>query len=73
LAHTVFRSLSILFVMAGLAPAMHGLILSARQGVDDRHKAGHDRIEAKKVVDVRTKRGMTGQIRPVIRSTRAVI
>jgi hypothetical protein len=28
--------------MAGLVPAIHAFIFSAKQGVDARHKAGHD-------------------------------
>jgi len=30
------------FVMAGLVPAIHAFLV-AKQGVDARHKAGHDR------------------------------
>jgi hypothetical protein len=29
------------FVMAGLVPAIHAFVI-AKQGVDARHKAGHD-------------------------------
>ena len=31
-----------LLVMAGLVPAIHVFVASTKQGVDARHKAGHD-------------------------------
>jgi hypothetical protein len=36
-----------IFVMAGLAPAIHVFGLGHKQGVDGRHKAGHDGVERK--------------------------
>ena len=66
-------------VMAGLVPAIHDLS-HARQlmtwmpattaGMTEErqcgHKAGHDRGEAKKVVDARIKPGMTGESSGVV-------
>jgi hypothetical protein len=34
------------FVMAGLVPAIHVLVMKSRKDVDARHKAGHDGREA---------------------------
>jgi len=31
-----------MFVMAGLVPAIHVFLFCTKQGVDARHKAGHD-------------------------------
>jgi hypothetical protein len=32
------------FVMAGLDPAIHEFLEQTKQGVDARHKAGHDEV-----------------------------